>query len=43
PSLINEMVRDECEMIEVVDLQDTKKAQRKLDLLMKDSRPSSYS
>lgn len=43
PSLINEMVRDECEMIEVVDLQDTKKAQRKLDLLMRDTRPSSFS
>ncbi len=30
-------------MIEVIDLQDTKKAQRKLDILMKDSRPSSFS
>ncbi|NOH98711.1 YkgJ family cysteine cluster protein [Vibrio sp. 99-70-13A1] len=43
PSLISEMVRDECEMIEVVDLQNTKKAQSKLDYLMRDSRPSSYS
>ncbi len=42
PSLINEMVRDECEMIEVIDLQDTKKAQRKLDILMKDSRPLAF-
>ncbi|MDR9830477.1 YkgJ family cysteine cluster protein [Vibrio sp. FNV 38] len=42
PSSINEMVRDECEMIEAVDLDNPKKAQAKLDLLMKDSRPSSY-
>jgi hypothetical protein len=33
------MVRDECEMIEVVDLENIKKAQSKLDKLMKDSRP----
>lgn len=43
PSLIDEMVRDECEMIEAVDLTSPKKAQKKLDLLMRDSRPSSYS
>ena len=43
PSLINEMVRDECEMIEVVDLENPKKAQKQLDKLMSSSRPSSYS
>ncbi len=43
PSLISEMIRDECEMIEVRDLKTPKQAQKKLDLLMKDSRPSSYS
>lgn len=36
------MVRDECEMIEVIDLDNYKKAQRKLDLLMQDSRPGGY-
>jgi Fe-S-cluster containining protein len=39
PSLIAEMVRDECEMIEVKDLEKPKQAQVKLDLLMQDSRP----
>ena len=43
PSLINEMVRDECEMIEIVDLENPKKAQKQLDKLMSSSRPSSYS
>ncbi|HCM0882561.1 TPA: YkgJ family cysteine cluster protein [Vibrio parahaemolyticus] len=43
PSLINEMVRDECEMIEVIDLENPKKAQKQLDKLMSSSRPSSYS
>jgi Fe-S-cluster containining protein len=43
PSLISEMVRDECEMIEVVDLEKPEKAQIELDILMKDSRPSSGS
>ena len=41
PSLISEMVRDECEMIEPRDLESPKQAQKKLDLLMKDSRPTS--
>ncbi|MGF1756303.1 YkgJ family cysteine cluster protein [Vibrio makurazakiensis] len=41
PSLIDEMVRDECEMIESVDLTNPKKAQNRLDILMKDSRPPS--
>jgi hypothetical protein len=34
------MIRDECEMIEVVDLNNHKQAQVKLDVLMEDSRPS---
>lgn len=40
PSLISEMIRDECEMIEIVDLNNQQHAQQKLDLLMQDSRPS---
>jgi len=43
PSLISEMIRDECEMIEITDLESPKKAQVKLDVLMKDSRHSNYS
>ena len=39
PSNIAEMVRDECEMIEVKDLDDLNKAQARLDDLMEDSRP----
>ncbi len=42
PSLIAEMIRDECEMIEIIDLKNTKKAQIALDLLMEDSRPASF-
>jgi Fe-S-cluster containining protein len=38
PSLIAEMIRDECEMIEVIDLEKPKRAQKNLDLLMQDSR-----
>ncbi|PCI72762.1 MAG: zinc/iron-chelating domain-containing protein [Gammaproteobacteria bacterium] len=38
PSLISEMIRDECEMIENIDLVKPKQAQIKLDLLMEDSR-----
>lgn len=34
PSHIAEMVRDECEMIEVVDLENLKKAQQQLERLM---------
>jgi Fe-S-cluster containining protein len=41
PSLIAEMVRDECEMIEITDLSKPKQAQIELDVLMEDSRPSS--
>ncbi len=43
PSLISEMIRDKCEMIETVDLEKPKLAQRRLDFLMKDSRPASGS
>ncbi len=43
PSLITEMIRDECEMIELVDLEKPAIAQKKLDILMEDSRPSGYS
>jgi len=42
PSLVTEMIRDECEMIEVADLNNFKKAQSKLDTLMQDSRPISF-
>ena len=42
PSLINEMVQDECEMIEVIDRENPSAAQKKLDYLMRDSRPASY-
>lgn len=38
PSNISEMVRDECEMVEAVDLKNLKRAQIKLDVLMSDSR-----
>ncbi|MDN3641041.1 YkgJ family cysteine cluster protein [Simiduia curdlanivorans] len=40
PSLISEMIRDECEMIELVDLDDQMKAQARLNVLMRDSRAS---
>jgi len=39
PTSIDEMLRDECEMIEVKDLSNRKQAQRELDTLMEDSRP----
>jgi Fe-S-cluster containining protein len=39
PTTIEEMVNDECEMIEVQDLANPKKAQITLDKLMADSRP----
>jgi Fe-S-cluster containining protein len=38
PSTIDEMIRDECEMIEPRDLADTARAQKTLDELMADSR-----
>ena len=39
PTSISEMIRDECEMIEAIDLKDPKRAKIKLDALMSDSRP----
>jgi len=39
PVTIEQMVNDECEMLEVKDLLAPQKAQRKLDTLMSDSRP----
>lgn len=39
PTTIEEMIRDECEMLEPGDRADPKRAQRKLDFLMADSRP----
>ena len=38
PSLISEMIRDECEMIEPIDHKNQIRAQHKLDILMIDSR-----
>ncbi|WGO99119.1 YkgJ family cysteine cluster protein [Saccharophagus degradans] len=40
PTHIEEMIRDECEMIEPVDLTNTERAQTKLDIIMSDSRPA---
>lgn len=40
PVTIAEMIQDECEMIEVKDMENLKKAQNTLDKLMADSRPS---
>jgi hypothetical protein len=37
PSNVQEMILDECEMIEPSDLKDLKKAQAKLDIIMSDS------
>ena len=39
PVNIDEMVRDDCEMLEARDLRNLKQAQRTLDDLMADSRP----
>ena len=41
PVNIEQMVKDECEMLEVQDLARPKEAQKKLDKLMADSRPAS--
>jgi len=43
PSLLSEMIRDECEMIEPIDLKNHKKSQIKLDKIMSDSRPPFHS
>ena len=40
PVTVEEMIRDECEMIELKDLDDPVKAQETLDKIMVDSRPS---
>ncbi|MFL0800246.1 MAG: YkgJ family cysteine cluster protein [Agarilytica sp.] len=40
PVTIEQMVKDECEMLELKDLENPKKAQRDIDLLMADSRPA---
>jgi Fe-S-cluster containining protein len=39
PVSVEEMIRDECEMLEPKDFVDRKQAQRALDKLMSDSRP----
>lgn len=39
PSHVNEMIDDQCEMLEPQDLKNLKQAQRKLDIIMTDSRP----
>lgn len=38
PSLISEMINDDCEMLEPIDVQNTFKAQQTLNILMIDSR-----
>lgn len=38
PSLVSEMIRDECEMIELVDIENPKQAEKKLNIMMADSR-----
>ena len=40
PTLVDEMITDECEMIEPGDLNNLKKAQKNLDLILSDSRPA---
>ncbi len=40
PVSVTEMIRDECEMVELIDITNLKKAQKNLDELMKDSRPA---
>ena len=40
PTSISEMINDECEMIEIQDLNNPQKAQIQLDKLMADSRPA---
>ncbi len=40
PSLVSEMIRDECEMIEAIDISKPRQAQLALDSIMKGSRPS---
>ncbi len=40
PVTIDQMIGDECEMLEPIDIKNTKRAQIKLDILMMDSRPA---
>jgi Fe-S-cluster containining protein len=40
PVTIKQMLDDECEMIEIQDLSDLKQAQKRLNILMADSRPA---
>jgi len=40
PVTIAEMIKDECEMLEVKDFENPKRAQKTLDKLMADSRPA---
>jgi Fe-S-cluster containining protein len=40
PITIAQMVKDECEMLEVKDLANPKQAQKSLDNIMTDSRPN---
>jgi len=40
PTSIDEMIRDECEMLEASDLARPKLAQKRLDKIMADSRPA---
>ena len=40
PVTIEQMVSDECEMLEAGDLNNIKHAQKKLDKIMSDSRPA---
>jgi Fe-S-cluster containining protein len=40
PVTVDQMVADECEMLEAKDLLDSKKAQKVLNKLMEDSRPA---
>ncbi len=40
PVTIEQMVKDECEMLELKDLEKPTKAQKELDKLMADSRPA---
>ena len=39
PVTVDDMINDECEMLEVKDLANPKQAQKMLDQLMADSRP----
>lgn len=40
PVTVEQMMKDDCEMLEAKDLERPEKAQKKLDKLMQDSRPA---